>query len=100
MVDSGIVVTKFVVGDRICISPDFFWAKGATGTVSKPPEQVIKISGPRNDGGLTDQERSALGQNTFYWVWLDEPQFDADGDGLYRGGCIWESALTLLSRIS
>jgi hypothetical protein len=30
-------------------------------------------------------------------VWFDEPQHDADGDGPYRGGQIWENALTLLS---
>jgi hypothetical protein len=27
-------------------------------------------------------------------VWFDEPQRDADGDGPYRGGCIWETAMT------
>jgi len=42
------------------------------------------------------------------WAWLsgtrhrhevgfDEPQLDADGDGPYRGGQIWESALSLLT---
>jgi len=31
-------------------------------------------------------------------VWFDEPQFDADGDGPFRGGQIWESALTLLTQ--
>lgn len=46
------------------------------------------------------QEVSALGTNTVYWVWFDEPQFDANGDGPYRGGQIWESALTLLTQNS
>ncbi len=89
-----------MAGDRVYISSDFFWAKGAVGTVSKPPEQVIKLSGPWDNGGLTYQQHSALGENTVYWVWFDEPQLDPDGDGPFRGGCIWESALTLVPRIS
>ena len=32
-----------------------------------------------------------------YSVWFDEPQRDADGDGPYRGGCIHESAMTLVT---
>jgi hypothetical protein len=86
----------FYVGDRILVSDDFFWAKGATGTISAPPDAVTSISGAW-DGGLTRQEVSALGTNTVYWVWFDDPQFDADGDGPYSGGQIWESALTLLT---
>ena len=60
------------------------------------PDAVISLSGPWN-GGLTRQEKSALGMHTVYWVLFDEPQFDADGDGPYRGGQIWESALSLLT---
>jgi hypothetical protein len=89
----------FSIGDRVFISPDFFWAKGATGTISAPPPQVTVLSGPW-DGGLTHQEHSALGEATVYWVWFDEPQHDADGDGPFRGGCIHESAMTLIARIT
>jgi hypothetical protein len=49
------------------------------------------------DANLTRQEVSALGTHTVYWVWFDEPQFDADGDGPYGGGQIWESALSLVT---
>ena len=87
---------RFSAGDRIRVSYDFFWAKGARGTISRPPDEVTAISGEW-DGGLTRRETSALGTNTVYWVWFDEPQHDADGDGPYRGGQIWESALTLVS---
>ena len=45
----------------------------------------------------TPQEASALGSHTVCWIWFDEPQFDADGDGPYSGGQIWESALSLLT---
>lgn len=78
------------------VSADFFWAKGATGTISSPPDAVTSLSGVW-DHGLTRQETSALGTHTVYWVWFDEPQFDADGDGAYKGGQIWETALTLLA---
>jgi hypothetical protein len=86
---------RFSAGDRIRVSDNFFWAKGATGVVSAPPPEVVSLSG-QWDTGLTRQEVSALGVNTMYWVWFDQPQHDADGDGPYRGGQIWESALELL----
>jgi hypothetical protein len=83
-------------GDKIRVSDEFFWAKGATGLISAPPRPVTAISGPW-DEGLTRQENSALGTNKVYWVWFDEPQYDADGNGPYRGGQIWESALTIIT---
>jgi len=92
----GRVQRRFSAGDRVRVAGDFFWAKGATGTVSAPPDAVTTISGPWEEG-LTRREVSALGTHTVYWVWFDDPQHDADGDGPYRGGQIWESALTLLS---
>jgi len=84
---------KFAPGDRVLVSPEFFWAKGAVGTISRPPPEVVSLSGPWNNG-LTRQERSAFGESTVYWVWFDEPQLDADGDGPFKGGCVHENALT------
>jgi hypothetical protein len=86
---------QFSANDRIRISDDFYWAKGATGTISYPPTEVTAISGSWDDG-LTRQEHSELGQATVYWVWFDEPQLDAEGDGPYRAGSIHESAMTLI----
>jgi len=91
------VTTKYTHGDRVIISQEFFWAKRATGTISRPPTEVTAISGPWKNG-LTRAEYSALGEATVYWVWFDEPQLDADGEGPYRGGSIWESALSLVPR--
>ena len=89
-------MSRFTRGDRVRLSDDFFWAKGATGTVSAPPDAAISLGSPW-DGGLTRQAKSALGAHTVYWVWFDEPHFDADGDGPYGGAQIWESALSLLT---
>jgi len=91
------VNTKFFNGARVTVSLDFFWAKHATGTISSPPPEVTALRGPWQ-GGLTRREVTALGTNTVYWVLLEEPQFDADGDGPFRGGQIWESALTIQTR--
>jgi hypothetical protein len=85
---------QFIAGDRVRISGSFFWAKGATGRISAPPDVVTALSG-KWDQGLTRLEVSALGRNVVYWVWFDEPQCDADGDGPFKGGQIWESALAL-----
>ena len=87
---------RFSAGDRVRVAGDFFWPKGATGTVSAPPDAVTTISGPW-DEGRTRGEVSVLGTHIVYWVWFDDPQHDADGDGPYRGGQIWERSLTLLS---
>ena len=89
------MTNKFAVGDRVRVSDGFFWARGASGVISDPPDAVTAISGEW-DGDLNRQEVSVLGTNTVYWVWFDEPQYDADGDGPYRAGSIWESALALL----
>jgi hypothetical protein len=89
------VKTRLSAGDRVRVSDEFFRAKGATGTISVPPNEVTAISGKWH-GALTRREVSALGTNTVYWVWFDEPQYDAEGDSPYRGGQVCESALTLL----
>ena len=81
--------SSFAAGDRVRVSNDFFWAKGAIGTISTPPPEVVALSGPWTEE-ITRVETSALGVHTVYWVSFSEPQYDADGDGPYREGQIWE----------
>ena len=88
---------KFSAGDQVIVSSDFFWATGATGTVGVPPPQIIAVSDSWESDGLTRLERSASSVNTVCFVYFDEPQLDADGDGPYRGGHVWASALTRAS---
>jgi hypothetical protein len=75
----------------------FFWAKGATGTIGRPLSEITALSSEWDNDGLTRIERSALGENLVYFVYFDQPQFDADGDGPYKGGSIWASALSPLN---
>ena len=56
---------------------------------SRKSHRVGRITGWKPDiTGISE-----LDTNTVYWVWFDEPQLDAEGDGPYRADMIWESAL-------
>ncbi|HEY4379940.1 MAG TPA: hypothetical protein VGN01_06305 [Acidobacteriaceae bacterium] len=80
-------MTILSVDDGVRVADDFFWAKGAIATVAAPPPEVTSICGKwKND--LTREKTNTLGTNLVHWVWFDEPQYDADGDGSYRAGSI------------
>lgn len=85
----------FSDGTRVVVSSSYYWAKGATGTVSKPPSQVTAISGPWS--GLTRETNTGKGPRIVYWVWFDEPQLDEYGLGPFRGGAIDAMALTAVA---
>jgi hypothetical protein len=68
----------FRAGDRVLIDcgeyPEF-WANGAVGTVAGFPAAVASTSGPAR------MVRTMSGLEPYYWVVLDEPRCDEDGDG-------------------
>jgi len=68
-----------VVNDRSFPS---FWANGAVGTVSEPPDAVVSMA----DGwsGNVRMVRTVRGLEPYYWVVLDEPRLDDEGDGPYK----------------
>jgi hypothetical protein len=43
------VATRFLVGDRVVVSPDFFWARDAIGTYFQSPPEVTAPSGPAGE---------------------------------------------------
>jgi hypothetical protein len=78
-------------GDRVTVSPDYHWAKGATGVVATIPPEA---AGPL---GWTEDHRREVptrrGVNVIHWVEFDEPQMDGDGDGPYHAAEIRADAL-------
>ncbi len=88
----------FLLGERVHISRNHHWGQGALGTIAQPPEyvkQLVKDLAPWVDWHRYVQ--GVDGQIKFYWVNFDDPQFDADGDGPYRGGEIRADVLERLS---
>ena len=71
----------FSAGNRIQISHEYHWAKGALGTVMEPPGYVVNFA----DGwdGLQRNVTSLKGMLVFYWIRFDTAQMDSDGDGPY-----------------
>jgi hypothetical protein len=70
------------VGDRVRISLDHGWARGATGVVKEPPPAVARFGAPWD--GLRRYEERPSGRTIFYWIRFDEPQKDAAGDGPHK----------------
>ena len=84
----------YSVGDRVRISLQYHWAKGAKGTIQPPPEFVqdlVADCDPWEGNCRVVKGRERL--ITFYWVEFDEPYRDADGDGPYAAGEIDAEAL-------
>jgi hypothetical protein len=78
---------KFKIGMRIRISHDSPWAQGASGSIAEPPDFPKKLV--QAEAPWQGHHRFVKGRNgliEFYFVWFDQPQWDADGDGPYSGG--------------
>jgi hypothetical protein len=89
----------FGIGDRVVISESYHWAKGATATIAEPPEFLQNLASPENPYRDGEWFRSVKGRHrnmVFYYVEFDEPQFDADVDGPYKGGEIEETMIIRL----
>jgi hypothetical protein len=72
-----------------------FWANGATGTIDVPPAGVLSLA----DGwrGHIRTVNTTAGPMPYYWVLLDEPRHDGDGDGPYQEAEIAGEALSHLA---
>jgi hypothetical protein len=78
------VTGDFQIGDRVVVSPNYHWAKGAKGTIARPPGAVANLAGDWK--GHYRVVQTLHGPATFFWISFDTPQRDADGDGPYDGG--------------
>jgi hypothetical protein len=77
---------EFQLGERVRISQDHHWARGANATVIEPPEQMRRVYG---DWSEVHREVPSLeGTIRCYWVRFDEAYRDADGHGPYQEGGI------------
>jgi hypothetical protein len=79
------MVGSFKLGDRVQILETYHWARSAFGIVQQPPLSVVELV--KNQDPWKDGQRlvhTRLGLLTFYWVELDVPQMDADGEGPYN----------------
>jgi len=91
------MANRFSDGDRVTVSQDYHWAKNVRGRIGAPPAQVVGLSGPWKDN-LTRTVQTRKGPVIFYWVWFDEPQRDAEGDGPYEGAEIPEKDILHAAR--
>lgn len=86
---------RFSPGDRVRVAERGFWADGASGTIAAPPAPVAELAGDwRRHVRMVG---TTTGVRPFYWVVLDEPRRDGDGDGPYREAEIAERSLTPLA---
>ena len=87
---------NFKPGDRIRVSEDHFWAKGATGTVAAFPGLLAE----NMTGALLDNATMSVpgrrGPIAQSWIVFDVPQIDGDGDGPYAAAAVDSGALTRL----
>ena len=88
----------FRTGDRVMVDDRHyadFWANGVIGTVATPPEEVQSFA-PGWDGHVR-MVSTVSGVKPYYWIVLDEPRLDNDGDGPYGAAEIAASSLKLLT---
>ena len=88
---------RFAVGDRVRVVEEGYWANGVLGTIAEPPPPVVSLA----DGWHAHVRTVSTtdGPRPYYWVTLDEPRHDADGDGRYQEAEIAERSLESLKAV-
>jgi len=87
--------------DRVRISLNYHWAQGASGTIDNAPDfakELVVRESPWE--GHRRFVQGVEGVIEIYWVWFDEPQYDPDGDGPYKGSEIESDAIESLNSAS
>ena len=88
-------------GNRVRISLNYHWAQGASGTIDNAPnfaKELVARESPWE--GHRRFVQGVEGLIEIYWVWFDEPQYDPDGDGPYKGSEIESDAIESLNSAS
>jgi hypothetical protein len=84
-------------GDRVRISSNYNWAQGASGTIDNAPDFAKDLVAEESPWqGHRRYVEGVEGLIEIYWIWFDEPQYDPDGDGPYKGSEIESNAIELL----
>ena len=85
---------RFRVGERVQVSPDYFWAGGAIGIVSAYPDFGMLAPNQKRVDATTMSISGGKRPSEETGVIFDEPQYDLDGDGPYTEAAMDCSALT------
>jgi|GEM_PF-821334 hypothetical protein len=88
-------------GDKVRISLNYHWAQGASGTIDNAPDfakELVARESPWE--GHRRFVQGVEGLIEIYWVWFDEPQYDPDGDGPYKGSEIESDAIESMNSAS
>jgi hypothetical protein len=80
-----------IPGDRVRVSEPGYWADGAVGTIAEPPATMAELAGDWH--GHVRMVATTSGVRPFYWVVLDKPRLDGDGDAPYQEAEIAEASL-------
>ena len=87
---------RYQLGNRVRVDdrrfPEF-WANGATGTVVEPPPVIRSFAGGWEGHVRLVPNAGGTQASYAYWVKLDEPRRDSDGDGPYADAELPELAL-------
>jgi hypothetical protein len=74
----------FLIGQKVKIAANYWWASNVIGVISAKPYVI------EGDDSWVENYHKTMktpqGEKKYYWVKLDSPCLDADGDGPYQEG--------------